>query len=619
MEFFVDNILIVFFLPLWVVLSILLNSICVFFQSRRLTLILTLLSTLTGLVFSGFLMNYVLNNASYIEHNFNWLSCENYNFYFGYFLDKASALMLIILFSVSFLVQLYSYGYTKKDISFHKFFVYLNLFNFSMIGLILSSNLIQMYIFWELVGVCSYLLIGFYSEKKSVSNASKKAFLINRFGDCCFLVGIISLLYFSINYQPEQTYSGLMFSGFDMFAQSLYAMFSEPIFNFICICLFMGSIAKSAQFPLHVWLIDAMEAPTPVSALIHAATMVAAGVFLTYRLLPLFELSNFIMMFILIIAVITSVLTALIACFQNDFKKILAFSTCSQLGLMFIALSMLNSSGALIHLTTHAYFKALLFLCAGCVLYSLANLNSIKYMGGLRKYMPIVAFCYLIGAINLSGFCFSGFYSKEIIFTNLFVNSHYILFGICLLISFLSAFYIFRSYFLVFEGEKRFYEEVFFGNLSMKISIVILAVITMFLGFLISKFTDFHSNIIVVISSISSIILAFCIVYFLHKRKKLNSFVPEIISKPLENKLYFDEFYLYLAEKIYKPFCKTCQFVEKYIRDGIVNSIAFISRIIAFINSKIQTGNIQSYILYSSFGISIFLFLTLIMYMVIKG
>src|SRR5574344_1770391 len=379
MEFFVDNILIVFFLPLWVVLSILLNSICGFFQSRRLTLILTLLSTLTGLVFSGFLMNYVLNNASYIEHNFNWLSCENYNFYFGYFLDKASALMLIILFSVSFLVQLYSYGYTKKDISFHKFFVYLNLFNFSMIGLILSSNLIQMYIFWELVGVCSYLLIGFYSEKKSVSNASKKAFLINRFGDCCFLVGIISLLYFSINYQPEQTYSGLMFSGFDMFAQSLYAMFSEPIFNFICICLFMGSIAKSAQFPLHVWLIDAMEAPTPVSALIHAATMVAAGVFLTYRLLPLFELSNFIMMFILIIAVITSVLTALIACFQNDFKKILAFSTCSQLGLMFIALLMLNSLD-----NTCIFQSIIISLCRLCFIFTCkSKLN--KIYGWIKK------------------------------------------------------------------------------------------------------------------------------------------------------------------------------------------------------------------------------------------
>ncbi len=632
MEFITDNILIILFLPIWVSLVLILNETSGFSQSKRLTTFLTAASTFIGLIFSLFLMwNFVGGSGRTIEENFLWFSAGSLNLYLGVFLDKVSALFLIILMSISLIVQMYSHGYMSKDKNYSRYYIYLNLFNFSMAGLIISSNLIQTYLFWELVGVSSYLLIGFWFKKYSASKAAVKAFVVNRIGDTGLLLGIIALVYLSVSYFSNSGAELLAYSNMQDTAEMVFAYTDAFSFYIISFLLLMGAIAKSAQFPLHIWLADAMEAPTPISALIHAATMVAAGIFLIVRLYPLFIMSAAVMDTILYIGLFTALITAFFALTQTDIKRMLAFSTSSQLGLMFVGLGILAPSAALFHLTTHAFFKALLFLSAGVVIHYLGHIQDMRKMGGIRKRLPLCSICYLIGAFALSGMMFSGFGSKEALLSAVYEKHNMVVLITFLLISFMSSFYIFKSYFLVFEGEERTAITHSKTPLSMNGCIILLAVPSMFLGLLLpNSFLTFinplglqvlvASNHNLVIASISISVIALMLSYMIVKTEKYNNFLPRFIYRLSYNKFYIDEFYNFFVARVFKMFCKISEFIDRYVIDGVVNLSALTTRFFAWVVSKSQNGLVQTYLSYSVFFIgSVLILLVGLYYWFLKG
>ncbi len=632
MNFVLDNILIILFLPLWVGAVFVLNSLVGFIQSKRTTAILTVLSTLVGLIYSSVLLFGFYNNAPAYENSTLWFQAGNFSFYLGILVDKVSALFLFILMSVSIVVQIYSYSYMYKDQHFNRFYTYLNLFNFAMAGLILSSNILQTYAFWELVGVSSYVLIGFWYKNYVASNAAKKAFIVNRIGDSGLLLGIIILCYFSSIYSNSIGSQFLAFSSIPDLAEQVYAFTSSTGFYFICILLLLGAIAKSAQFPLHVWLADAMQAPTPVSALIHAATMVAAGIYLVVRLYPMFSMSSSLMETILYIGLFTALITAYFALTQTDLKKMLAYSTSSQLGLMFAGLGIMAPSAALFHLTTHAYTKALLFLTAGVIIKCMSNIHDMRQMGGLRKENPLAALCYLIGAISLSGLFLGCYFSKESILGAIFSSGDMVLTSIFLLISFMTAFYIFKSYFMIFEGEKR--NNVFCSKtpFTMKVSIIILTLFTIFIGYFsvqagFEKFINpfgadlqiLHHNVMLIASisvALLGIILASVVVF----AGKSTSFLPPLFYKLSLNKFYIDEINNFWVKKIFMGLCDIVEFIDKNIIDGVVKLIAIVTRGVAYIVSKLQNGNVQTYLSYSVFAIgSVLLTVVMFYFWLLKG
>jgi len=536
------------------------------------------------------------------------LKIGDYALNFGVFVDNLSVVMLLVVTSISFLVQLYSTKYMGHDKSFPRFFAYLNLFNFSMLGLVLSPNMFQTYVFWELVGVSSYLLIGFWYKKPSASMAAKKAFIMNRIGDFGLLIGTIAMSYFMYQYSNDVTLATVPFSSINDIGNYLYSYTTEFIFVIICILLLFGSIAKSAQFPLHTWLADAMEGPTPVSALIHSATMVAAGVYLIARLYPIYSLSPFVMNFIAIIGLITAIICAFFAITQNDFKRILAYSTNSQLGLMFLALGAGAYTGGLFHLVTHAYFKSMLFLCSGIVIHSLYNQQDIRFMGGLRKYLPTTAICYLIGCFSISGLLFSGFYSKEMILTSMLGNYHYVYAIGFLVVALMTAFYMFRSYFLVFEGEFKSDKPPEESSFRMNLCVSILAIITVSLGIFVNgvfeKFIQFQENlpqthpVNPVFISVSVAIVGFLLAWVFYNTRVKPIKIP-VLYKLSFNKLYIDNFYNFLSVRVYHGVSRLCSIFDKYVVDGIVLLTALNTRVFSWIFSKMQTGNFQSYLSYA--------------------
>lgn len=580
-------------------------------HSRKVITFITLASTLYGFVFAlGCALSMLHTTNFTYENTYNFIKIADYELNLGIYVDNLSVMMLLIITSISFIVQFYSSNYMQNDKSFSRFFAYLNLFNFSMLGLVLSPNLFQNYVFWELVGVSSYLLIGFWYKKPSASFAAKKAFLMNRIGDCGLLAGTIAVSYFMYQYSGNVSLATVPFSELSNIGNYLYSYTSGTLYIIICILLLMGSIAKSAQFPLHTWLPDAMEGPTPVSALIHSATMVAAGVYLIARLYPVFTLSESVMHFIAIIGLITALICAYFAITQNDFKRILAFSTNSQLGLMFLALGAGIYSGGLFHLLTHAYFKSMLFLCSGIVIHSVANQQDIRFMGGLRKKLPLTAICYLIGCISISGLFFSGFYSKEAILKSFLENNNQVYAIGFLIVSLMTAFYMFRSYFVVFEGKFRGNSEVGKAHLPLNVSISVLAVCTVFLGAVIhhdfTKFIKFGNDIpqTVKIVNPTFIGISVALVGLLFAWIFYNTRVKPIAIKGFYqlsyNKFYIDNFYSFLTDKIYYFISKISALFDKYIVDGVVKLCALHVRAYSWLFSKMQTGNFQSYLAYAA-------------------
>lgn len=601
----------------------LLAFILIVFFTKKLRLTSALIS-ISAILISFILSCIILylrindNNAhNYIEYNLPWLYLGKSSLNIGILINNLTAIMLIVVTTVSLLVQIYSIGYMHGDDGFSRFFAFISLFSFSMLGIVISNNLLQLYIFWELVGLCSYLLIGFWYHKPEAADAAKKAFVVTRFGDFGFLIGILIL-----------TYNAGTFNFIEI---EHYLKAGNPdsgLLTIIILLLFCGAVGKSGQFPLHVWLPDAMEGPTPVSALIHAATMVAAGVFMVARLFDIFSLSQDAMNIIAYIGGFTAIFSATIALTQDDIKRVLAYSTLSQLGYMILALGVSGYTSGMFHLYTHAFFKALLFLCAGSVIHAV-HTNNIWEMGGLHKKMPVTSITFFIAALAISGiFPLSGFWSKDEILVNVYDSGNKILYWTAVITAFLTAFYMFRIYFVTFIGDLKD-EHVHESPKVMIIPLMLLALLSIISGFIGIPGTgksiyDFlyigehpHEvsiNLNIAISSnivaLSGIILAF-VIYGLKIIK------PETIKKitgPLyivsKNKYFIDEIYLFLIRNIFISITEFVKWFDRHIVDGTVNIVAFFCR---WAGAKLRltiTGNLQNYalIIFSGFVFIVILF-----------
>jgi NADH-quinone oxidoreductase subunit L len=423
---------------------------------RRASHSLTILGVLISFILSAMTLKSVaFDGARFNETLYTWMVVGGLKMEIGFLVDGLTAMMMCVVTFVSLMVHIYTIGYMEEDEGYNRFFAYISLFTFSMLMLVMSNNMLQLFFGWEAVGLVSYLLIGFWFNKPTAIFANMKAFLVNRVGDFGFILGIGLIVAYAgtLNYTEAfakaSDLSSLTFPGTDWM-----------LITVICICLFIGAMGKSAQFPLHVWLPDSMEGPTPISALIHAATMVTAGIFMVARMSPLFELSETALNFVLVIGAITALFMGFLGIIQNDIKRVVAYSTLSQLGYMTVALGASAYSVAVFHLMTHAFFKALLFLAAGSVIMGMHHNQDIRWMGGVRKYMPITWITTLLGSLALIGTpLFSGFYSKDEIIMAVHASTlpgagfayFSVLAGV-----FVTAFYSFRMYFLVFHGKERF-------------------------------------------------------------------------------------------------------------------------------------------------------------------
>jgi NADH-quinone oxidoreductase subunit L len=552
-----------------------------------------------------------------IPANITWLQfTETLHIDMGVMLDPISVMMLVVITTVSLMVHLYSIGYMKGEVGFERFFAFLSLFSFSMLGLVLATNIFQMYIFWELVGVSSYLLIGFYYQKPSAVAASKKAFIVTRFADLGFLIGILLLSYitgtfdFGILTQPGtsvfQSATGVTFIGMSALTWAM-------------LLIFMGGAGKSAMFPLHIWLPDAMEGPTPVSALIHAATMVVAGVYLVARMFPVyaFQAPNALEV-ISYVGGFTSLFAAIIACTQFDIKRVLAFSTLSQLGYMMLALGVSGYGGeeglgymaSMFHLFTHAMFKALLFLGAGSIIHAVHS-NNMYDMGGLRKYMPITHITFLIACLTIAGVPFlSGFFSKDEILVAAY-NHNIILFWVEWAVAGLTAFYMFRLYFNVFWGKETHYHHTPHESpLVMTIPLMILAIASIFSGYLpfhdmvtsdkADLATEMHMGI--AIPSVAVGLLGILIAFIFYKKETA---IPDKISvalggfyKTIYNKFYFDEIYLFVTKKIiFNHISRPIAWFDRNVIDATMNGIASVINYASVRIKGLQSGQVQQYAL----------------------
>ena len=423
---------------------------------RRMSHSLTIFSVFLSFVLSAMTLKSVaMDGARFNETLYTWMVVGGLKMEIGFLVDGLTAMMMCVVTFVSLMVHIYTVGYMEEDEGYNRFFAYISLFTFSMLMLVMSNNMLQLFFGWEAVGLVSYLLIGFWFNKPTAIFANMKAFLVNRVGDFGFILGIGLIVAFAgtLNYTEA-------FAKAEELAKLSFPGTDWMLITVICICLFIGAMGKSAQFPLHVWLPDSMEGPTPISALIHAATMVTAGIFMVTRMSPLFELSETALNFVLVIGAITALFMGFLGIIQNDIKRVVAYSTLSQLGYMTVALGASAYSVAVFHLMTHAFFKALLFLAAGSVIMGVHHNQDIRWMGGLRKYMPITWITSLLGSLALIGTpLFAGFYSKDSIIEAVHEShlpgagfaSFAVLAGV-----FITAFYSFRMYFLVFHGKERF-------------------------------------------------------------------------------------------------------------------------------------------------------------------
>jgi NADH-quinone oxidoreductase subunit L len=548
--------------------------------------------------------------------NFHWLQLtEKLQIDLGIMLDPISVMMLIVISTVSLMVHIYSLGYMKGEKGFQRYYALLSLFSFSMLGLVVAPNIFQMYIFWELVGVSSYSLIGFYYTKPSAVAASKKAFIVTRFADLFFLIGILVLSFFS------NTFS------FEVLTSPAGPILSSPIastfmgisaISWAMMFIFIGGAGKSAMLPLHIWLPDAMEGPTPVSALIHAATMVVAGVFLVARLFPVYYFgAPEVLNIIAYVGAITSIFAAVIACTQTDIKRVLAFSTISQIAYMITALGVSGYGGheglgymaSMFHLFTHAFFKALLFLGAGAVIHAVHS-NEMDSMGGLRKYLPITHITFLIACLAIAGIPpFSGFFSKDEILVAAF-HKDLFLFGCLYVGAGLTAFYMFRLYYRIFWGNsnKEYHHTPHESPATMSIPLIFLATLSVVTGFIpFSEFISsdsipFHTHIEWSIASCSILIAVLGISVATIMYRKENTMSDKVASgvkglyTAAYHKFYFDEVWLFITHKIiFNLVSKPIAWFDRHVVDGFMNLLSTATNYAAKKIKVVQSGEIQDY------------------------
>jgi NADH-quinone oxidoreductase subunit L len=431
------------------------------YVGRRGAHIVTILGVFVAFVCSAMVLKSVaVDGARFAQTIYEWAVVGGLKMEIGFLVDGLTAMMMVVVTFVSLMVHIYTIGYMEEDPGYQRFFAYISLFTFSMLMLVMSNNFLQLFFGWEAVGLVSYLLIGFWYTKPTAIFANLKAFLVNRVGDFGFILGIGLIVAFAGTLSYAEA-----FAKAPELAKMTFPNSEWMLITVICICLFIGAMGKSAQFPLHVWLPDSMEGPTPISALIHAATMVTAGIFMVARMSPLFELSDTALNFVLVIGAITALFMGFMGIIQNDIKRVVAYSTLSQLGYMTVALGVSAYSVAVFHLMTHAFFKALLFLGAGSVIIGMHHDQDIRNMGGLRKYMPLTWITSLLGSLALIGTpLFAGFYSKdsiiEAVHASRLPGAGFALFAVTVGV-FVTAFYSFRMYFLVFHGKERFHHKPF--------------------------------------------------------------------------------------------------------------------------------------------------------------
>ena len=557
---------------------------------------------------------------------FTWLSfSENVSIDMGIILDPISVMMLVVVTFVSLMVHIFSLGYMKGEERFPTYYAFLGLFTFSMLGLVVSSNLFQIYMFWELVGVSSYLLIGYYYDKPSAVAASKKAFIVTRFADLGFLVGILILAFYGETLDFKTLIENLTSQQSSQFLAITTASFvGVSALTWGLTLVFIGGAGKSAMFPLHIWLPDAMEGPTPVSALIHAATMVVAGVYLVARLFPLFTITPVSLSIVTVVGIVSAFLAAIIACTQTDIKRVLAYSTMSQIGYMMFALGVsgyggengLGYTASMFHLFTHAFFKSLLFLGAGVVIHFIHN-NEMKDMGGLRKYLPITSLSFLIACLAIAGIPpFAGFFSKEEILLAAY-NSNKIVYGVALFTSGLTAFYMFRLYFSIFWNKPtEVHNHHGEGPISMKLPLIILSILSVLAGFI--PFGEYVSSDRTVLEShfdpmfsiapVAFGVIGILLAMWMYKKESLKA---EKISQSLGGlykaaykKFYIDEIYLFITQKIiFNLIGRPAAWIDKNIVDGLMNGVANTTASVSGFIKGIQSGKVQSYAIYFFGGI----------------
>ena len=553
-----------------------------------------------------------------IPWNTVWLPfSETLHIDLGVMLDPISVMMLVVISTVSLMVHIYSFGYMKGERGFQRYYAFLSLFTMSMMGLVVATNIFQMYLFWELVGVSSYLLIGFYYTKKEAVAASKKAFIVTRFADLGFLVGILFYGFYTgtFSFTPD--------------APALGA--AKAILPIALGLMFVGGAGKSAMFPLHIWLPDAMEGPTPVSALIHAATMVVAGVYLVARMFPLFvEYAPDVLHLTAYVGAFTALYAAVVACVQSDIKRVLAFSTISQIGFMIVALGVCTSSdphagglgymASMFHLFTHAMFKALLFLCAGCIIHAVHS-NEMSAMGGLRKYLPVTHATFLVACLAIAGIWpLSGFFSKDEIITACFEFSPVI--GVTMtFIAGLTAFYMFRLYYGIFWGKenKALHAEhvPHEAPATMTVPLVFLAVVTFFAGWI--PFGHFvssdgqaytiHINTTVAIVSLCVAVAGIALatwMYMREDRKVADGLAARFsgLHKAAYHRFYIDEIYQFITHRIIFACISTpIAWFDRHVVDGFMNGMAWVTEKTSWAIRYMQSGSVQRYCIWFLGGV----------------
>lgn len=580
--------------------------------------------------------------------NQDWLSfTDSLVIRLGFLLDPISALLLVVITTISFMVHLYSNGYMRDhhgvwETGFQRFYAFLSLFSFSMLGLVVATNIFQMYIFWELVGASSYLLIGFYYTKPSAVSASKKAFIVTRFADLGFLLGILVLSFYTGTFNFTDLTSTPVTDGVYQISEgtaegirNIFATSAAPTFmgasvlTWALVLIFMGGMGKSAMMPLHIWLPDAMEGPTPVSALIHAATMVVAGVYLVARLFPLYLMETAALDIIVVVGALTSFYAAMVACTQVDVKRVLAFSTISQIAFMMVSLGVarpefhhgLGYMAGMFHLFTHAMFKALLFLCAGALIHAIGS-NNYTEMHGLRKYMPVTHITFLIGCLAIAGIIpFAGFFSKDEILTATMGHSTFWYLWMSLVAG-LTAFYMFRLYYLIFwwkehkvpEGHHAPHDQPW----TMTLPLVILAAISCVAGFVpmgnlvtwngheMFDHVNFFTNLGALDWSVAGISLAVAIVAILIATKmyKTENDLPAKMKSALPrlwdwcyHRFYWDELYMFITHKIiFGCISKPIAWFDRHIVDGTMDGFAYCTQKASEAIKGLQSGNVQTYV-----------------------
>lgn len=597
-DIILDNIYLILLLPLWIFLIIMSARFFAVYVNNRIIYTLTLLSSFFGVLLCSVSL---IKLTSTIEQSFPFIKIGNFVLDFGLHVDKLSLIIALVLFLVSFLVQMFSVSYMKDEPKQYRYYAYLNMFNFSMAGLIFSPNLFQMYFFWELVGVMSYLLIGFDYKNSVKSEASRRVFLTNRIGDTALLGGIIFSSYLMYNYSGNLSFAALSFEDMNAITTLISAYTDTSVFYLLCILFIIGAAVKSAQFPFYTWLQDAMEAKLPVSALLHSATMVAAGAYLLIRMLPLFTLEASVLQIIAWLGILTALICSILASIETHPKKVLAYSTSANFGLMFFAIGILNVKAALIFFVAHAFIKSMLFLSID------ENENFVNYI------------TFLLGGLSLSGLIFSGVIAKEFLFVS--INNPVFSVIYCLT-AFLTAFYIMRIS-LIMVQNKKLVNRI---NLAKYAPIAVLFLLNIVFYFAVRGKVAYK-----VAEPFWAALAGWAAVYFLYTKNLLTKFdkTPKLLERFYNNVLakIYEKFAIamnFIDVKVfgnYKPLLiaskcgvKTAGWIEENIMNKSVTLTADLTKMLSKWGSKLQTKNIQSYNAYAFILVTIVVSLVIIAY-----